>query len=71
MAELKKVIDETLASGLERPDAWVAVQDAGIDCDVNEFRSAYRRAQYTYNKKQQDKAPNVKPKVKIKAKAKK
>jgi len=68
MAELKKVIDDTLASGLERPDAWVAVQDAGIDCDVNEFRSVYRRAQHAYNDKQQAKAQ---PKVKIKAKAKK
>ena len=44
MAELKKVIDDTLVSGLERPDTWVVVEDAGIDCDVNEFRSVYRRA---------------------------
>ena len=71
MAELKKVIDGTLVSGLERPDAGVVVQDACIDCDVNEFRSVYRRAQHAYNKKNQAKAPNVKPKVKLRVKAKK
>jgi hypothetical protein len=47
---LRKVIDETLASGLERPEAWEVVQEKvkGV-VDENMFRAEYRAAQLAFN----------------------
>ena len=47
---LRKVIDETLASGLERPEAWEVVQEKveGVT-DENAFRAEYRAAQLAFN----------------------
>jgi hypothetical protein len=62
---LRKVIDETLASGLERPEAWEVVQEKveGV-VDENMFRAEYRAAQLAFN------APKkAAPKAKAKAKA--
>ena len=47
---LASAVAGAITAGLGRPDAWDAVQAAGVDCTVSEFRSVFRRAQATANK---------------------
>jgi hypothetical protein len=61
---LRKVIDETLASGLERPEAWEVVQEKveGVT-DENTFRAEYRVAQLAFNAPKKKVAPKAKAKA--------